>query len=150
MAGRIGFFLQVLPVFAALTTAGQAPSPRELTENMMAAVRQIKTASFTVKKWERINGIIKYSSSDAVMSKNPLQIYMNIKAGHRKGYRFLWIEGDHGGDALVKYPDFPAVNIPVNPRGSLFRYNEHHTIFELGFDYFLKITEGSIHTTGDA
>lgn len=65
-----------------------------------------------------------------------------------KGPEVLWVEGKNNGNALVNPNGFPYINLNLDPMGSILRENQHHTINEIGFDYYASIVRSSIKFAG--
>jgi hypothetical protein len=49
----------------------------------------------------------------------------------------------------VKPNAFPYFNLNLDPMGSLMRQDQHHTIFEMGYDYFAGIIQYTMDRLGD-
>jgi hypothetical protein len=121
-----------------------APSCKEILENTIASVGKIKTLKFHLKVNERFNGKIIFTQSWVKLNISPRKIYMNLN-----GPEVLWIEGKNNGNVLVNPDGFPYINLNLDPMGSLMRENQHHTIHEVGFDYFADIIKYIISFSGE-
>lgn len=111
---------------------------------MIKAIKEIKTLKYDLKISERIEGDQKNYSSSIKLQCAPRKLYIYVK-----GAEVLWLEGKNGGDALVNPGSFPYINLNLDPAGSLMTADQHHTIHEIGFDYFKGIIENTIARVGD-
>jgi len=106
----------------------------EITDKMFAAISNIKTMRYKLKITERINGKLESRESSVKLQVSPRKLYLQIK-----NQEVLWVQGENGGNALVNPGSFPYINLNIDPLGSLMRKGQHHTINELGLNYFLSI-----------
>jgi hypothetical protein len=93
---------------------------------------------------ERIKGKLISTESTFKLNISPRKIYINLK-----GPELLWVEGKNNGNALVNPNGFPYVNLNLDPMGSVMRENQHHTLHEMGFDYFAGIIKNSVSFAGE-
>lgn len=121
-----------------------AINSRELITQMMKGIENAKTLKYDLKISERIDGRLKNYSSSIKLQRNPRKLYIYVK-----GVEVLWVEGKNNGEALVNPGSFPYINLNLNPRGSLMTNDQHHTIYEIGFDYFKSIIDFTIVQIGD-
>lgn len=66
------------------------------------------------------------------------------------GPELLWLEGTNNGNALVNPNGFPYIDLNLDPMGSLMRENQHHTVKEVGYDYFADLIRNAIKIAGNA
>jgi LysM repeat protein len=109
-------------------------SCKEVMLNMINAINEIKTLKYSLKVTERTKGKYNHFQSSVKLNRNPRKLYLTTN-----GIEVLWVQGTNKGDALVKPNSFPFVNLNLDPMGNLMREGQHHTINEMGFDYFGKI-----------
>ena len=76
-----------------------------------------------------------YYESSVKLNRSPRKIYVYIK-----GIELIWVNGWNGNKAYVKPNSFPYINLSLDPLGSLMRQDQHHTLNEMGFDYFSSIS----------
>lgn len=110
----------------------------------MKGIENVKTLKYDLKITERINGQYKNYGSRIKLQRSPRKIYIYIK-----GAEVLWVEGENNGNALVNPGTFPYIDLNLSPYGSLMNADQHHTIHEIGFDYFKSIIEHTIEQSGD-
>lgn len=115
------------------------PSCKEILQNTISAVQKIETLKFHLKCNERINGKLLSTESQVKLSTSPRKIYIYLK-----GPELLWVEGKNNGNCLVNPAGFPYVNLSLDPMGSLMREKQHHTIHQMGFEYFVDVIKSSI------
>jgi hypothetical protein len=109
---------------------------RELIFKMIKSIDAAERFKYSLKITERgKNGYNHYESS-VKLSRSPRKIYVYIK-----GIELIWVNGWNGNKAYVKPNSFPYINLSLDPLGSLMRQDQHHTINEMGFDYFAGILE---------
>lgn len=119
------------------------PSCKEILQNTIAAVQKIETLRFHLKCNERINGKLLSTESQVKLKTSPRKIYIYLK-----GPELLWVEGKNNGNCLVNPSGFPYVNLSLDPIGSLMREKQHHTIHQMGFEYFVDVIKNSIGILG--
>lgn len=129
---RLGICLLFVLTFVAADTSPESVSCREIIEQMLDSVKNIKTQRYTVKSTERIDGHLLFAQSNIKINLQPKSIYL---FNSEKGIEVLWVHGKNGGNAIVRSGSFPLMNFNLDPYGSLMRKDQHHTIFDLGFQY---------------
>ncbi len=113
-------------------------------ERLIESVENVKTLKYELKITERIKGVFKHYGSKIKLQCSPRKIYIYVK-----GVEVLWLEGKNNGDALVNPGAFPYVNLNLSPSGSLMTSEQHHTIHQIGFEYFKSIIEHTMTQVGD-
>lgn len=98
---------------------------------MIKAINDVDRLKYNLKITERTNGKFNHFSSSVKLNKVPRKLYLSTN-----GIEVLWVQGVNKGNALVKPNSFPYVNLNLDPMGNLMRDGQHHTINEMGFDYF--------------
>ena len=121
-----------------------APNCKEILLNTVASVDKINSMKFHLKCNERIKGKLVATESWVKMNASPRKIYIFLK-----GPELLWLEGKNNGNALVNPNGFPFMNLNLDPMGNIMRENQHHTLQEVGFNYFAGIINTSIELSGD-
>lgn len=142
---------KLLKYFFAFTALGfllsfhsPALTCREILDKMVKSVAEVKSLKYDLKLVERIEKRYNFFGSSVKLNRKPRKLYLNAK-----GIEVLWVEGKHGGDALVNPNSFPYINLYLDPTGSLMRQDQHHTIHEAGFDYFSSIIEANVKKAQD-
>lgn len=107
-------------------------SCREIIDQMLDSIRNIRTQRYEVKSTERVNGHLLFAESKIKINTSPKKIYFHSP---KKGIEVLWVQGQNANNALVHSSSFPLMNFNLDPYGSIMRKDQHHTIFDLGFHY---------------
>lgn len=115
------------------------PSCKEILNNTIAAVDDIQTLKFHLKCNERVNGKLLSTESQVKLNRSPRKIYIYLK-----GPELLWVEGKNNGNCIVNPAGFPYMNLSLDPMGALMREKQHHTIHQMGFEYFGDIIKSSM------
>ena len=135
--------------FFILNSQGQEKaSPRGVIDEMLTSIDRIKTLKYKIKQFERIKGEMIFAEQDITLSTSPFKVYVYVNLPD-EGAELLWVEGKNDGDAIVNPNGFPYFNLNLDPYGKIMRKNQHHTIFELGFDYLAQIIRAAIARTDD-
>lgn len=121
-------------LFLFVSSYSQVLSCREVLEKTLASIGKIQTLKFHLKCTERFHGKLINTESQIKLNCSPRKIYIYLK-----GPELLWLEGKNNGNALVNPDGFPFINLNLDPMGDLMRENQHHTIHEIGFEYFGEI-----------
>ena len=119
-------------------------SCKEVVLRMINAIADVKGLKYNLKITERTKGKFNYFSSSVKLNRNPRKLYLTTN-----GIEVLWTVGTNKGDALVKPNSFPYMNLNLDPMGNLMRDGQHHTINEMGFDYFGNIVAYNVLKTGN-
>jgi len=122
--------------FSCLLHAQKDLSCKEIIFKMTKSIDEVQSLKYNLKITERGKKGYNHYESSVKLNRKPRQIYLYIK-----GIELLWKQGWNNGKAYVKPNSFPYVNLSLDPQGSLMRQDQHHTINEMGFDYFGSIIE---------
>ncbi len=121
-----------------------SPSCKDIIVRLVKECSEVQGLKYTLKCSER-TGPNQYNNFGSFVKLNraPRKIYLNIK-----GTELLWIQGQNNGKALVK-PNMLFLNLNLDPMGSMMRQDQHHTIYEIGFDYIADILDYNLKKSGD-
>lgn len=119
-------------------------SAKELVTKSLKSIKEVKGLKYHLKITERGKKGFNYYESAVKFSRNPRLIYLYIK-----GIEVLWVQGQNDGKALVKPNSFPFFNLNLDPMGNLMRQDQHHTLNEMGYDYFASIIQNTVDRLGD-
>ena len=117
---------------------------RVLIQQLFKSIDNTKTLKYNLKLSERIEGKMLNTESSVKLQVAPRKLYLYLK-----GPELLWVQGTNNGNALVNPGAFPYFNINLNPYGSLMRKNQHHTIHEMGYEYFASVLKNTVKKAGD-
>ena len=104
--------------------------------NMVESISAIKTLEYELHAEELIDGEIFYMHSKVKLQKEPFYFY-NYIIKPDSGVEILFT--DKNKYALINTNGFPFVNLRLDSYGKLIRRDQHHTLFEAGFDSFKGI-----------
>lgn len=121
-------------LFSSFRSPVEIKNAEDLMDELLVSIDKVKSLKFQLKIAERINGKMVLTGSKTKLNRFPRKIYMNVN-----GPELLWVEGWNNGYALVNPNGFPYINLSLNPEGSLMRDGQHHTIHEIGFEYYGSI-----------
>ena len=126
--------LSVFFLFFSFITPSSENKCAEVIEKMLHHINSVQRLKYNLKIVERTDKKLNNFSSSVKLNRKPRQLYL-----YTSGIEVLWKEGVYQGQALVKPNSFPYFNLHLDPNGSLMRDGQHHTINEMGFDYFGSI-----------
>ncbi|MGZ3919230.1 MAG: LysM peptidoglycan-binding domain-containing protein [Bacteroidia bacterium] len=135
------FLCLITPVFPQQKTPLTC---KEIMTKTIKSIKEVKGLKYHLKITERGKKGFNYYESAVKFNRNPRLIYLYIK-----GIEVLWLQGKNKGRALVKPNSFPYINLNLDPMGDLMRQDQHHTLNEMGYDYFGNIIEYSMYKLGD-
>lgn len=119
-------------------------SCKDIVLKSLKSIDEVKSLKYHLKITERGKKGFNYYESAVKFQKKPRKIYLYIK-----GIEVLWVEGTNKGKALVKPNSFPYFNLNLDPLGDLMRQDQHHSLNEMGYDYFGAIIEYSVNKIGN-
>lgn len=111
----------------------------EILEKSFKEIREVKSLKYHLKIIERGKKGFNYYESAVKFNKNPRQIYLYIK-----GIEVLYLEGKNNNKALVNPGGFPYITLNLDPMGDLMRQDQHHTLNEMGYDYFSSVIQQTL------
>lgn len=117
---------------------------KEIVHKMIKSIGEVERLKYNLKITERGKKGYNHYESAVKLNRKPRKIYVYIK-----GIELIWKQGWNNGKAYVKPNSFPYVNLNLDPHGSLMRQDQHHTLSEMGFDYFGSIIEYTDIKVGD-
>ena len=116
------------------------PSPYQIVKEMFVKSKKIISLKYTMKKQERFNGKMETQLTAVKIKYNPLCVYLRQESP-KVGQEVLYLQGKNNNNALVNTNGFPWVNLNLDPMGSLARENQHHTLYESGYEHLMSILE---------
>lgn len=109
---------------------------KEIIYKMVKSIEDVDRLKYSLKITERGKKGYNHYESSVKLNRKPRKIYLYIK-----GIELLWISGWNHNKAYVKPNSFPFMNLSLDPLGYLMRQDQHHTLNEMGFDYFGSVVE---------
>lgn len=124
---------------------------RKLAEDMLAKMAAVKTLKYRLYKKERLtNGKFRESEIQVKYQKKPFACYLYMYSPDA-GVEVLYQEGVNNGKAYVnpnkKLVSF--IDFDFDPMGKTLRKDEHHTLFENGFEYMRGILKAVMKLADD-
>lgn len=125
-------------LFLSNVSFAQKPSvtAKDVIFKMVKSITDLERLKYSLKIIERGKKGFNHYESSVKLNRKPRKIYLYIK-----GIELLWVQGWNGNKAYVKPNSFPYVNLSLDPLGYLMRQDQHHTLNEMGVDYFASIIE---------
>lgn len=96
-----------------------------------------------INKVERVEDEYIIQVSKVKLNREPYKVYIKQLAP-KEGVEVLAKQGD--SKAVVNLNSFPWINLYLDPHGSLMRRNQHHLVFDSGFDLMIKILKHELST----
>lgn len=118
----------------------RAQSAYDLTLQMIAKLKEIKTSKFVFITKERFGTKWVEQKSAVKIQHKPLLIYYKQEYP-RSGLELLFVEGKNENKALINPNGFPWVNVNLSPYSSNIMEDQHHTIYDMGLHSLAVILE---------
>lgn len=116
------------------------PKGTELINDMIAVTRDITSMSYKMQKTERICDKYIVQTSQIKWNRDPFMVYV-YQEYPNNGLQVLFKENENNNKAKIDPNGFPWVHVNLDPLNHKMRKNQHHTIFESGYDYFIGILD---------
>lgn len=143
--GRLSFtFLFTLAFFFGFGQKSHELTCKEVVTKSLHSIKEVKGLKYHLKITERGKKGFNFYESAVKFNRNPRLIYLYIK-----GIEVLWLQGKNDGKALVKPNSFPFFNLNLDPMGDLMRQDQHHTLNEMGYDYFASVIQNTVDRLDD-
>lgn len=138
---KASFFVHILfsffLFFGQIVFAQKAPmTAKETIYKMIRTIHELERLKYSLKIIERGKKGYNHYESSVKLNRKPRKIYLYIK-----GIELLWVDGWNNNKAYVKPNSFPYINLSLDPLGFLMRQDQHHTLNEMGVDYFANVIE---------
>lgn len=142
--GKYSFILIILLSFNLLAQHKSTINTHDVVTKMIKSIKEVQGLKYNLKIVERGKKGFNHYESSVKINRKPRKIYLYIK-----GIELLWVAGTNKGKALIRPNSFPYINLHLDPMGNLMRQDQHHTINEMGFDYFGGLVEYFVLKLGD-
>jgi hypothetical protein len=116
-----------------------------LLEDMIVATQGIKGFTAEITKTERIDGEYITQITAVKLQRSPFNAYLRQRFPD-DGVEVL-MRADKN-KALINTNSFPWMNLHLDPFGSLMRRNQHHTVFDSGFDLMASLLSQQLSAVG--
>ncbi len=152
--GKAAFFLFyqmrqktfILLLFIYFANSPVRAQSREIMIDMINHCNSLQGYKARVEKIERIKGELIKQVSDVKLARHPLRIYIH-QLYPKKGVEILCKAGSD--KAIVNMNSFPWINLHLDPYGTLMRRNQHHVIYDSGFDLLASILRKELAKIGN-
>ena len=139
------FFFLLLMVTTMTSFAQKTPYyAKDVVFKMIKSIHDLERLKYSLKIIERGKKGYNHYESSVKLNRKPRKIYLYIK-----GIELLWVDGWNNNKAYVKPNSFPYVNLSLDPLGFLMRQDQHHTLNEMGVDYFGSVIKYIATKYGD-
>lgn len=91
-----------------------------------------------INKVERVEDEYITQLSSVKLNREPYKVYIKQLAP-KEGVEVLAARTHNPTKATVNLNSFPWINLYLDPYGALMRRNQHHLVFDSGFDLMIKI-----------
>jgi outer membrane lipoprotein-sorting protein len=122
--------------FSGSLRAQKTLTAKDIIYKMVKSIDDVERLKYSLKIIERGKKGYNHYESSVKLNRKPRKIYLYIK-----GIELLWIAGWNNNKAYVKPNSFPYINLSLDPLGYLMRQDQHHTLNEMGVDYFGSVIE---------
>ncbi len=127
-------FLLLVFSISSLVSSGQ--TAMEILVMMYKDASNIDGFIAEINKVERVKEKYLIQLSQVKLNRTPYKVYIKQLAP-KEGVEVLAKEG--GAKAVINLNSFPWINIYLDPYGTLMRRNQHHLVFDSGFDLMIKV-----------
>ncbi len=135
-------------LFVAAYICLQAQTARSVVGNMLTAIDNANTLTFTMVTKERFGKTYENAKMDIRMQVEPHRVYMK-QYYPNEGVEILWKKGENNGKALVNPNGFPYINVSLSPYGSRMRKGNHHVLTDTGFKHLAGIIKHGVEAAGE-
>lgn len=113
---------------------------RPIVNASIAAMKACTSAFGRINRSERINGEMVKGDLIFKMQTNPYKVYIyNVLPD--EGAEVLFSKGWNNDKVYIHPNKFPYVNVSFDPHSSMLLKDRHHSIFDVGFVYTLRVVE---------
>ncbi|MBL4716367.1 MAG: DUF1571 domain-containing protein [Bacteroidia bacterium] len=132
----------VIILLSSLSSNLQRTSALDLTNQVFKITKGLTGLEYVMKKKERIDGKISESYSYTKLIKKPIwKVYFKQGLPNDDALEALLIDGENDNKAIINPNGFPWFNIWLNPYGSIMSNDQHHTLYDSGYDKIISILE---------
>lgn len=137
----------ILAFVSAVFVSAQSIKAYEIVQRMFEQSRQVTSMRYILTKKERVNGQLNWSRNQGKLTTEPYRVYMK-KLEPNGGLEVLFVEGANKNRLLINPNGFPWVNVSLDPYNARALKDQHHTIYEAGFNYFASIADYVLKSYG--
>lgn len=126
---------------AASGVRAATPAPittAQLITRLTSAIQGLSTIRCNAEARERIGTKAAPDYTAMKIAYNPYRVYLK----NRKGVEVLYVAGQNDNEAMVYPAAFPYITLNLDPKGSLMRKGQHHTVLQAGFGMIADLLNG--------
>jgi len=126
---------------AAGNAEAATPAPittAQLVTRLTSAIQSLSSIRCNAEARERIGTKTAPDYTAMKIAYNPYRVYLK----NRKGVEVLYVAGQNNNEAMVYPAAFPYITLNLDPRGSLMRKGQHHTVLQAGFGMIADLLNG--------
>jgi len=134
-------FLSVILVLSLSFTANEAlneSDAEDVYKRLNESVSAIKSMEFNLVNYERIGDVLLRGEQHVTLTTSPFQCYI-LMIEPSNGEELIYAGEKYDFQAVYEPNGFPYLQFELDPMGDLMRKNNHHTIFDLGFNSMMKM-----------
>ncbi len=105
---------------------------------MLSSIEGIRTLTYDLRNSERFDGSLISGEYSVKYSTRPKKCYFYMIYPD-KGSELAYVDGANKNKAIYDPTGFPYFKLKLDPFGESMRSQNHHTIYEAGFEYFGKV-----------
>ncbi len=106
-----------------------------LANETISAMSKINSLKYKMQKQERIKGKMLKAEMQVKYQKSPFKVYIYMYEP-KAGIELLYVTGENSGKVRVNPGNFLNAFAPnLDPMSKTIRKEDHHTLFETGFEY---------------
>ena len=113
---------------------------------MVESAGELEGFTAEITKEERIDGKLVKQITAVKLIRKPYQLYLNQRYP-KEGVEILCRAGNDR--ALINPNSFPWFNLSLDPFGGLMRKEQHHTVYDSGFDLMSSILHRELARIGN-
>lgn len=129
-------FTLLIFVFSSLFSSGQ--TAMEIVVMMYKDASKIDGFIAEINKVERVEDEYIIQLSQVKLNREPYKVYIKQLAP-KEGVEVLASKTNKPTKATINLNSFPWINLYLDPYGALMRRNQHHSVYDSGFDLMIKI-----------
>ena len=133
----------VASLLFAAHASGQATA--EIINKMFKAIEETKEFSFVLTNTERLKNKTLTGNQYVIIDKNTESVYIRFISPN-KGGQVTFQKGKNSDRITYRAPG-TGLSMSLDPLGDLVRKNNHHTIYEIGYNYFYELVKYSFKTS---
>jgi len=145
MLRKLRYLLLFAFLFPLLLPAQDA---KTIVDRSIQSMRNTKTLKGMINRQERVKGKMEEGKLYFKMTPNPYQVYVYNYAPD-EGTEVLFKTGWNNNKAYIFPNKFPFINVSFKPLSNTLLKGRHHSIYDVGFTYTLKVVEHVMEKYGD-